>query len=54
MRRRTRRIIRCRANSNQCGQPMPELDREIFKPGRYRIGDMINLCCARARCRTDE
>ena len=23
--------------------PMPELDEEIFKPGRYRMGDMINL-----------
>lgn len=22
---------------------MPELDEEIFKPGRYRMGDMINL-----------
>ncbi|MGH7959091.1 MAG: transketolase C-terminal domain-containing protein, partial [Opitutaceae bacterium] len=23
--------------------PMPDLDEEIFKPGRYRMGDMINL-----------
>jgi 2-oxoisovalerate dehydrogenase E1 component len=23
--------------------PIPELDEEIFKPGRYRMGDMINL-----------
>lgn len=23
--------------------PMPDLDEEIFKPGKYRMGDMINL-----------
>jgi 2-oxoisovalerate dehydrogenase E1 component len=23
--------------------PLPDLDEEIFKPGRYRMGDMINL-----------
>jgi 2-oxoisovalerate dehydrogenase E1 component len=23
--------------------PVPELDEEIFKPGKYRMGDMINL-----------